>query len=93
MISPPISSQGFEGLNPGIKVEEERLPDYKAERFYPVTLGETFNSRFRTVAKLGFGTASTVWLCRDLQFVTTSYLLSLRIMFLTSSQTTALPNT
>ncbi|RTE81737.1 hypothetical protein BHE90_003733 [Fusarium euwallaceae] len=42
------------------------LPGYRAERFYPVTLGEVFASRYQAVAKLGFGTTSTVWLCRDL---------------------------
>ncbi|KAG8423042.1 hypothetical protein J3459_009840 [Metarhizium acridum] len=58
---------GFEKLPLHMKIEEETVPDYKAERFYPVVLGEIFNSRYRIVAKLGFGTASTVWLCRDLR--------------------------
>lgn len=47
-------------------VEEEGSPHYKAEKFYPVRLGEVFESRYKVVAKLGFGTASTIWLCRDL---------------------------
>lgn len=50
------------------KIEEERVPDYKAERFYPVRLGDVFEFRYQVVAKLGFGTASTVWLCRDLKY-------------------------
>ncbi|KAF2227824.1 protein kinase [Elsinoe ampelina] len=33
---------------------------------YPVQIGETYNSRYRVVAKLGFGSQSTVWLCRDI---------------------------
>ncbi|KAK4507810.1 hypothetical protein PRZ48_001545 [Zasmidium cellare] len=49
------------------KIEEETLPDYKAERYYPVHIGDIFNARYKVVAKLGFGTASTVWLCRDLE--------------------------
>jgi len=49
------------------KIEEERLPDYRAERFYPVRLGEILNNKFQILTKLGFGTASTVWLCRDLK--------------------------
>jgi hypothetical protein len=34
-----------------------------------VRLGEVFESRYQVVAKLGHGTASTVWLCRDLRYV------------------------
>lgn len=49
------------------KFEEERLIAYKSENFYPVRLGDVFNSKYQVVAKLGFGTASTVWLCRDLK--------------------------
>jgi hypothetical protein len=50
-----------------VRFEEERLPSYKAEEFFPVRLGDIYRSRYRVVAKLGFGTASTVWLCRDLR--------------------------
>lgn len=60
-------SDGFAALPKNEKFEEERLIGYKAENFYPVRLGEVFESRYQVVAKLGFGTASTVWLCRDLQ--------------------------
>jgi len=64
----------FETLDPLWKTEEERIPEYRAETFYPVRLGEIFHSRFKTVAKLGFGTASTAWLCRDLlQYVSTKF--------------------
>jgi hypothetical protein len=28
------------------KIEEESVPGYKPESFYPVTLGEVFNSRY-----------------------------------------------
>lgn len=51
------------------KIEEEDIPGYKAETFYPVTLGDVFNSRYQALAKLGFGTASTIWLCKDLRYV------------------------
>ena len=47
--------------------EEEKVPDYHAERFYPVRLGEIYNERYQVLAKLGFGTTSTVWLSRDLE--------------------------
>lgn len=58
---------GFALLPTDVEFEEERLVGYKADKFYPVYLGEVFQSRYQVVAKLGFGTASTVWLCRDLQ--------------------------
>jgi hypothetical protein len=51
-------------------VEEEGLLGYNADRYYPVHLGEVFQSRYQVVAKLGFGVYSTVWLCRDLQLST-----------------------
>lgn len=62
-------SEGFEKLPPDHKVEEETVPQYKAEKFYPVRLGEVFCSRYQVVAKLGLGTSSTIWLCRDLKYV------------------------
>ncbi|BCR96485.1 uncharacterized protein AKAW2_21425A [Aspergillus luchuensis] len=72
--SPPrtFPTTGYELLNHIPKLEEESLPDYRAERFYPVHLGEVFNSRYQVITKLGFGSSSTVWLCRDLQ--TNNYL-------------------
>ncbi|RMZ24971.1 hypothetical protein D0859_10986, partial [Hortaea werneckii] len=63
-------STGFPLLPTDTKFEEERLPGYKAEEYYPVHLGEVFQSRYQVLAKLGYGTASTVWLCRDLQLST-----------------------
>ncbi|KAI1839814.1 hypothetical protein JX266_013972 [Neoarthrinium moseri] len=60
-------SDGFATLPKHEKFEEETLVSYKAEQFYPVQMGEVFDSRYQVVAKLGFGTASTVWLCRDLR--------------------------
>lgn len=50
-------------------IEEESIPSYKAEQFYPVHIGQVFESRYQVVSKLGFGTSSTVWLCRDLKSV------------------------
>ena len=58
---------GFGRVSLEDKFEEEKLPDYHAEGFYPVQLGEIFNERYQVLAKLGFGTTSTVWLCRDLE--------------------------
>jgi hypothetical protein len=58
---------GFALLPNTSKFEEEKLIGYRAEDFYPVRLSEMFKSQYQFVAKLGFGTASTVWLCRDVQ--------------------------
>jgi hypothetical protein len=58
---------GFPLLPTHLKFEEEKLVGYRAEKFYPVKLDDVINSKYQVVAKLGFGTASTVWLCRDLQ--------------------------
>ncbi|CAD0114711.1 unnamed protein product, partial [Aureobasidium uvarum] len=49
-----------------VLVEEETLRDYKAERVFPVKIDQAFNDRYRVISKLGYGSASTVWLCRDL---------------------------
>lgn len=48
-------------------IEEETVRGYKAEHYYPVQIGRVFQDRYRVVGKLGYGSASTVWLCRDLQ--------------------------
>jgi hypothetical protein len=62
-------STGFEVIPPSEKIEEETLPNYKAERYYPLQLGEVFGSTYQALVKLGYGTRSTVWLCRDLKYV------------------------
>lgn len=58
-----LPSRRFNSTQP---VEEETLPFYEPEQFYPVRIGETFLSRYKVVGKLGYGAYSTVWLCRDL---------------------------
>ncbi|KAK5674942.1 hypothetical protein LTS10_012354 [Elasticomyces elasticus] len=55
----------FETIEPEQLMEEERVPGYEAHWYYPVNLFQVFNDRYLTVAKLGYGTSSTVWLCRD----------------------------
>ena len=52
-------------LNTEDPIEEETLPRYLPQRYYPVHIGETFNNRFRVVAKLGYGSSSTIWLAQD----------------------------
>lgn len=62
-------SAGFEVIPPEQPIEEERLPFYRPQDYYPMRIGEVIRERYQVVAKLGFGTSSTVWLCRDLSWV------------------------
>jgi hypothetical protein len=55
-------------LDASDKLEEETLPWYTQDGFYPVKIGEVFQSRYQVIGKLGFGGYSTVWLCRDLKY-------------------------
>jgi hypothetical protein len=57
--------------------EEESLPGYEPEQFYPVNIGDIIKSRYRVIGKLGFGANSTAWFCRDLSHGSDN-LLSLR---------------
>lgn len=50
-------------------LEEETLPWYKPDQFYPVRIGQTFESKYMVIGKLGYGAYSTVWLCRDIRCV------------------------
>lgn len=62
-------STGFKLIDTSILVEEESIPSYKSQRYYPARIGEVFNARYQTVGKLGYGSSSTVWLCHDLVYV------------------------
>ncbi|KAJ5399843.1 hypothetical protein N7465_010332 [Penicillium sp. CMV-2018d] len=48
-------------------IDEETLPHYDPEHFYPVHIGDVFDGRYRVTGKLGFGAYSTSWLCQDLE--------------------------
>jgi len=63
-LSHTVTSQprGSESL-----LEEETLPDYDVDEFYPVRIYERLYGRYLVLGKLGYGANSTVWLCRDLQ--------------------------
>lgn len=56
-------------IDSSIEIEEETLPTYRPEKYYPVQQGEVLNNRYQVLAKLGYGVTSTVWLSRDLQYV------------------------
>ena len=76
-----FSDHAFRVLDPSEKVEEETLPYYLAERYYPVRIGEIFRSRYQVLTKLGYGSASTIWLCRDLQYVLNTSIHEVRLIF------------
>ncbi|KAJ4989347.1 serine/threonine-protein kinase SRPK3 [Stagonosporopsis vannaccii] len=59
-------TSGFEIISDEYLLEEEALEEFESGAFYPTTIGETINSRYQIVGKLGYGTTSTVWLARDL---------------------------
>jgi len=61
-----VSTMTAHRLDPSTPIEEETLLGYKAERFLPIETGQVFKDRYKTIGKLGYGSASTVWLCRDL---------------------------
>ncbi|KAK6430586.1 hypothetical protein LTR95_013258 [Oleoguttula sp. CCFEE 5521] len=61
-----MPSSGFKLLNSDDKIDEEKLPWYSKDLYYPVRIGEVFRSRYQTLGKLGYGTRSTVWLGRGL---------------------------
>lgn len=60
-------SSGYNLIDSSLKVEEENNVNYKPAQFYAAQIGEVFQSRYQLVRKLGYGSSSTVWLCRDLQ--------------------------
>ena len=61
-LSPP-----YKKIDPDHLIEEETRDGYDSKHFYPVRIGQIFDGRYKVIGKLGFGSASTVWLCRDQQ--------------------------
>lgn len=56
---------GWDIIDPSIPIEEESIPTYRPEKYYPVYIGEVFNRRYQVLGKLGYGSSATVWLGRD----------------------------
>lgn len=48
-------------------IEEALLPGDRLRCFHPTQPGEVLDDRFKTIAKLGFGAGSTVWLAENLK--------------------------
>lgn len=62
-------NSGFELLDQSVELDEETLPTYLAEKYYPVNQGEIFNDRYQALAKIGYGVTSTIWFAKDLVYV------------------------
>jgi hypothetical protein len=58
---------GFTILPASEIVEEENWPWYTPQSFYPVRIGDVLHAKYQVLYKLGYGTTSTIWMCRDLQ--------------------------
>ncbi|KAK9238400.1 kinase-like protein, partial [Lipomyces kononenkoae] len=43
----------------------ERLEKYGPGGYHPIVIGDVLQTRYKVVHKLGYGTYSTTWLCRD----------------------------
>jgi hypothetical protein len=48
-------------------VDEERLPWYEKDSFYPARPGDVLADRFQILVKIGYGSSSTAWLARDIR--------------------------
>ena len=75
----PVTKRQFAGIQTARMdlshpFEEERLSWYDPDQFYPVRMGEIFDSKYKVVGKLGYGAYSTVWLCRNVKYVVFSTL-------------------
>ncbi|KAH8787907.1 putative serine/threonine protein kinase [Diaporthe sp. PMI_573] len=58
---------GFEVVDDSDKLDEEKYEWYSVKTWYPVQIGEVFQDLYQVITKIGYGTASTSWLCRDLK--------------------------
>ena len=62
-------TSGFDIIDASDRVEEETLPTYAPDKYYPIHIGELLDARYQVLVNLGYGVTSTVWLCRDLVYV------------------------
>ncbi|KAK3687957.1 kinase-like domain-containing protein [Podospora appendiculata] len=60
-------TSGFELVPESEVLEEEMFDEFKSGQYYPVNIGDVYESKYQVLGKLGFGSTSTVWLARHLQ--------------------------
>ncbi|KAI0403311.1 putative serine/threonine-protein kinase [Xylaria palmicola] len=63
-----LKSQAPELVSSDILIDEEKVPGYKPEHFYPANPGDVLNNRYKLKAKIGWGSSSTVWLAHDISW-------------------------
>lgn len=63
-----MTRDNFHRVPVATPIEEELLPSYKPEDYYPVATDQLLHSRYRIVCKLGRGVGSTVWLAKDTEW-------------------------
>lgn len=78
----PLSTAVTPRLDMKQPIEEENTPYYNSSLFYPARLGDVLNNRYQLVAKLGYGTISTVWLARDLNHLVPPRLSAIAVLSL-----------
>lgn len=64
----PFSRSITRIMDPSLKYEEENLAWYFKDKFPAVRIGQVFAQKYRAIGKLGFGSYSTVWLCRNMKY-------------------------
>jgi len=60
---------GFTVIPASETVKEEHWPCCTPQSLYPVSIGDVLHSKYQVLYKLGYGTTSTIWMCRDLSSV------------------------
>jgi serine/threonine-protein kinase SRPK3 len=63
-----LATSNAASMDPRQLFEEECLPHYNHNQFYPVRVGQYLSSRYKVMGKLGYGSDSTVWLCRNIGY-------------------------
>ncbi|KAK4615771.1 Serine/threonine-protein kinase SRPK [Fulvia fulva] len=56
-----------EYLSGEVLLEEESFSWYSPSKFYAIHIGDIVESRYQVLAKLGYGSVSTAWLCKDMR--------------------------
>ena len=62
------SSSTGEPVEVTLLMKEESFSWYTSGKFYAVHIGDVFKSRYQVLGTLEYGSVSTAWLCRDLEY-------------------------
>jgi hypothetical protein len=63
----PLFSRSSPTILPANPLIEEEQAACRTENFYPLNPGDILNRRYKILTKIGWGSASTVWLVQDTQ--------------------------